>query len=337
MRPAGTFLSRSAARKLGVSLLLGIFLVVGTIDSLKTGLTSDELGEQNIFRYHVGAVKGPFHGTLDGFNQLHTYDITYGDTYYGIGFHALAYPFQVLLQPYLARRLNTDSKTALLFGKHPVVFLLFVISVVAFYRLSRFFVQERWIAFAIAAAYAAYPYLFGHAMMNIKDCPFMAVYLVCTYLSVRLVKHRLHKPQASLRGDAAGLLFATATLASIRLPGLVILLQYAFTFGLADYLNWGVGQLSDRLFRWRSVGVFLALLLVLVIVAYPSFWVNPVRGLSSALKYMAWHPQRAYTLTWSQEWEASATPTLTYLSGWLVVKLPAMILIGMVLVPFTVK
>jgi len=173
--------------------------------------------------------------------------------------------------------------------------------------------------------------------MNIKDCPFMSVYLVCTYLSVRLVKHRLNKPEASLRGDAAGLLFATAALASIRLPGLVILLQYAFTFGLTDYLNWGVGQPSDKLFRWRPVGVFLALLLVLVIVAYPSFWVNPLRGLSGALKYMAWHRQRAYTLTWGQEWEASATPTLTYLSGWLVVKLPAMILTGIVLVPFTVK
>jgi hypothetical protein len=63
MRPAGTFLKRPVARKFTVSLLFGIFLVFGTIESLETGLTSDELGEQNEFSYNVGAVKGLFHGT----------------------------------------------------------------------------------------------------------------------------------------------------------------------------------------------------------------------------------------------------------------------------------
>ena len=179
MRPAGTSLSRSAARKLGVSLLLGIFLVVGCIDSIQTGLTSDETTEQDIFSYNVGAVKGLFHGTLAGFDDLKPYDLDHGDIYYGIGFHAVAYPIQALLRPYLARTLATDSKTALMFGKHPVVFLLFGISVVAFYRLARFFIRERSIALAISAAYATCPYLFGHAMMNIKDCPFMSVYLIC--------------------------------------------------------------------------------------------------------------------------------------------------------------
>lgn len=337
MRSALFILNSPAARKLGISLLLGAFLVGGCIDSLQTGLTSDELGEQNEFSYNVGAVKGLLHGTVEGFNEFKPYDITPGDAYYGIGFHALAYPLQVLLQPYLARALNTDSKTALLFGKHPVVFFMFAISVIAFYRFARFFIRERWIAFAISAAYATYPYLFGHAMMNIKDCPFMSVYLICTYLSVRLVKHRLQRPEASFRADAAALLFATAALASIRLPGLVILLQYAFTFGLHDFLNWRSERSSARVLRWQHVAGFLGALLVLVIVAYPVFWINPIRGIMNGLKYMAWHPQRAWTLTWGHEWEASTTPTTAYLSGWLVVKLPAMILAGVALIPFVLK
>jgi len=337
MRPAGTFLSRSAARKLGVSLLFGVFLVGGSIVSVQTGLTSDELGEQNLFDFNANAVERLFRGHLDGFTQFQSYDVTYGDTYYGIGFHTAAFPFQVLLQPYLARGLGVDSKTALLFAKHPVVFLLFAVSVVVFYRLARFFIRERSIAFAVCAAYAAYPYLFGHAMMNIKDCPFMSVYLVCTYLSIRLVKHYLQGRTDSFRTDAVGLLFATAALASIRLPGLVILLQYVFAFGLADYLESRAGESSARLLRWQQVAWFLVLLLALVVVAYPVFWINPVRGILGGLKYMAWHPQRAYTLTWGHEWEATATPTLTYLSGWLLVKLPAMILIGIVFVPFVLK
>jgi len=335
MRGVGTFLSRLAVRKLGVSLLFGFFLVGGSVVSVQTGLTSDETTEQDIFSYNVGAVKGLLRGSLEGFNQLKPYDLTYGDNFYGIGFHAAAYPIQVLLRPYLARKLAVESKTALLFGKHPVVFWLFALSVIAFYRFARFFIRERSVAIAICAAYAAYPYLFGHAMMNIKDCPFMSVYLICTYLSVRLVKHRLQGRETSFRADVAGLIFATAALASIRLPGLVILLQYAFTFGLLDRLKSGAGESSPRLLRWRHVAVFLALLLVLIVIAYPVFWINPLRGIVNGLKFMAWHPQRAFTLTWGRELEPCATPG--YLLGWLVVKLPAMILIGLVLVPLVLK
>jgi hypothetical protein len=308
---------------------------LGSIASFQTGLTSDETTEQDIFSYNVGGVKGLIHGSLDGFNQLKQHDLAYGDNYYGIGFHAVAYPIQVLLRPYLARILSVDSKTALLFGKHPVVFLLFAISVVTFYRFARFFIRERIVATSISAAYAAYPYLFGHAMMNIKDCPFMSVYLICTYLSLRLVRRHLQKCEASLRTDVAGLLFATAALASIRLPGLVILLQYAFIFGLADRWKSGAGGSSAQLLRWQHVAGFLALLLVLVVVAYPVFWVNPLRGILGGLKFMAWHPQRAFTLTWGRELEPCATPA--YLSGWLVVKLPVMVLIGIALVPFVLK
>jgi fumarate reductase subunit D len=280
-------------------------------------------------------VKGLFHGTLAGFDDLKPYDLDHGDIYYGIGFHTVAYPIQLLLRPYLARKLDTDSKTALMFGKHPAVFLLFGISVVAFYRFARFFIRESSIAFAITASYAACPYLFGHAMMNIKDCPFMSVYLICTYLSVRLVKHRLQKPEASFRADAAALLFATAALASIRLPGLVILLQYAFTFALLDLSKSRAGESSARVLRWQHVAGFLGALLVLVIVVYPVFWINPWRGMLNGLKFMAWHPQRAFTLTWGREVEPCATPA--YLSSWLAIKLPVMVLIGIVLVPFVLK
>jgi hypothetical protein len=327
------FLNSPAARRLSFSLLLGVFLIVGGIASLQTGLTWDEASEQEIFRVNVAAVKGLFSGHLEEFNQLQSY----GDKYYGIGFHAAAYPFQVLLQPYLARTLGVDSETALLFGKHPVVFLLFVISVVVFYRFARFFIRERSIALAISAAYAAYPYLFGHAMMNIKDTPFMSVYLICTYLSVRLAKHHLYGNKGSFRSNVAGLLFATAALASIRIPGLMILLQYAFTFGLADRFESRAEGSSVTLLRWQNLAVFSALLATLVIVAYPIFWINPLRGVFGALKYMAWHPQRALasTLTWGQCLEPLATPT--YVSGWLVVKLPAMILVGIALVPFVLK
>lgn len=330
---AGSALTRPGVRRVVISLLLAVFLIGGSIVSLETGLTSDESDEQEIFQINVAAVKSLYLGQPGKFKALQSSD----NKYYGIGFHAVAYPVQVLLQSVLKRMLRLDSETALLFGKHPVVFSVFVVSVVVFYRFARFLIRERFIAFAITAAYAAYPYVFGHAMMNVKDCPFMSAYLVCTYLSLRLVKHRLQALTGSFRTDAAALLFATAALASIRLPGLVIVLQYTFTFGLADYFKSGTAGSFARLLRWKNLVVFSVLLIVLVILAYPIFWINPVRETLNGLKFMAWHPQEAYTLTWGHNWEASKTPTLTYLSGWLSVKLPVMVLIGILLVPFAIK
>src|SRR5437660_9277475 len=142
------FLKSPAARKLSFSLLLAVFLVGGSIASIQTGLTLDDPAEQVTFRNIIGAVKSLFLGHLDEFNQLQSYL----DRYYGIGFYAVAYPFQVLLQPYLARTIRVDNETALLLARHPVVFFLFVISVVVLYRCARFFIRERSIAFAVSLA-----------------------------------------------------------------------------------------------------------------------------------------------------------------------------------------
>ena len=331
MRAVIPFLKSPAARKLGFSLLLGVFLIVGSIASLQTGLMLDDNTEQLTFRTITGAVKSLILGHPEEFSRLQSY----WNRYYGIGLYAVAYPFQVLFQPYLARTLGVDSETALLFARRPVVFLLFVISVVVFYRCARFFIRERSIAIAISMAYAAYPYLFGHAMINIKDSPFMSVYLVCTYLSLRLVKCHLRESADSFRRDIAGLAFATAALVSIRIPGLMILVQYAFTFGLADRSKLDARPASAKFLLWPNLVLFSALLIPLVVLAYPAVWINPLREVFAAVKYMGWYPQPGCTLTWGQCMKPYATPT--YLSGWLVVKLPVLILIGVAFVPFTLR
>lgn len=328
-----TFLQRNGTRvrKIAVSLLLAVFLIYGTIASLQTGLTSDEPVEQGTFDLNLAAVTGLFLGQPEKFNELQSYR----DRYYGIGFHALAYPFQILLQSHLERTLGVSGEAAFLLAKHPVVFVLFVISVVVFYRFVRFFIRERFIAVAISAAYAAYPYLFGHAMMNVKDSPFMSVYLVCTYLSVRLVRHRLQGKTSAFRLDAAELLLATAALTSIRIAGLLILLQYTFTFGLADYRAWSTGAPTTRLCRWQNLAGFALLLVAMLVIAYPVFWTSPARQISAAINYMGWIDQPGDTLTWGQWFDHLATPT--YLSGWLIVKLPVLILVGLSFVPFVLK
>ncbi len=325
------FLISPAARRLGLSFLLGVYLIVGSIASLKTGLIIDDPTEQQTFRKVSVAAKSFIIGHVDEFKQLQSYD----QRYYGVGFYAFAYPFQALVRPYVARTFNIDDETALLLARRPVVFLLFVVSIVFFYRCARFFIRERWIAIANTAAYATYPYLFGHAMINIKDSPFMSVYVICTYLSLRLVKRRLRKSAGSVRVDLLGLAFATAALVSIRIPGVMILVQYAFTFGMADHVKLAGGEASVQLLRYQNLLLFSAVLGPLVILVYPALWANPLHEIVAALKWMGLAEQPGCTLTWGQCMKPHATPA--YLFGWLVVKLPALILISILFLPFTLK
>jgi hypothetical protein len=311
-------------------LLLVALLISGSLASVRTGLILDDPTEQITFHKITDAVNNLLLGHLDEFKQLQSYD----QKYYGIGFYLAAYPFQVLLQPYIARSLAVDNETALLLARRPMVFLLFVISVVVFYRIARFFIRERFIAIAISAAYATYPYLFGHAMINVKDGPFMSVYLICTYLSLRLARSHLQESTNAVLPRIAGLACATAFLASIRIPGLMILVQYGFTFALIDFSKL-TAKSPTKLMRWQNLVCFSAVLIPLVVLAYPALWLNPLHQTVAALKFMGWLPQPGCTLTWGQCLPPYATPT--YLFGWFAVKMPVLILIGVMFVPFAMK
>lgn len=328
MRAIGVFRNRLVATRVALTLLLLAFAVLGSVASLQSGLTVDDGMEQFTFRTITTAAKSLLQGDLEGYDRLRSYD----DRYYGIGFDFAAYPFQVLLRPHIERGLQVDSETALLLARRPAIFLLFAISVLVFYRCARLFIKEQAIAVAASAAYAASPYLFGHATINMRDSPFMSVYVLCTYLSLNLVSRHLDGSAASQRARVVGLACATAALVSIRIPGVMILAQYAFTFCLADYCR---PPSISRIVTWRNVACFFAVLVPLIVLLFPAVWLNPVREIFAGVKYVGWYYQPGCTLTWGKCVEPHAT--IGYLFGWLVVKLPLIVFAGITLVPFALK
>jgi len=329
MHKAGLRWDRFVGRRPLLTLLLLLFTLFGCVASLQSGLTVDDATEQKTFRVITGAAKSLLLGHLDEYNSLQSYH----DRYYGIGFDLLAYPFQILLTPFLVNKLGVDSETALLLARRTVVFLLFATSVVVFYRCARFFIQQRSIASAASAAYAACPYLFGHAMINLRDSPFMSVYLICTYLSLKLVRRHLLGNTGSYRADLVRLALVTAGLVSIRIPGLMILVQYAFTFALADYCNRDLSK--ARLWRWQNIAWFCTVLVAVVVILFPAVWLNPLGEIFAGMNYVGWFYQPGCTLTWGECMKPYAS--VAYLSGWLVVKLPIVILAGIAFVPFALK
>lgn len=329
MRAALRFFDRLFARKFVLPSLLLIFFIAGEIASLQPGLTIDDATEEVTFRKITSAAEHLLSGDRTEFEQLKTY----GDRYYGIGFDLFAVPFQYALRPHLMRWLRVDSETALLLGMHPAVFVLFAASIIAFYRCARLFIRERSIATWASAVYASCPYLFGHSMINVRDAPFMSLYLICTWLSLRVVKRRLYGSAGVRPADLIALACATAALTSVRMPGLMILVQYAFTFALAAFLIKRADGIS--FFRWQNLLSFFGVLIPLVVLVFPAVWVDPIGELFAGLKFVGWYYQTGCTLTWGKCLEAYATPG--YLAAWFAVKLPLVIAAGVLLAPFALK
>ncbi len=308
--------------------LFAALLAFGCLASLQQGLTWDEAREQETFDLSGKALAGLLRGDPAPIDAMQAYR----DRYYGVGFHALAYPLQLALRPYVERTAGIDADDALLLAKHPAAFLAFALSVLVFYRVLRMFVRERLLATAFTAAYALYPYLFGHATLNVKDVPYMAAWLACTWLSLRLVRHHL-AGKGWRFGEGLALALATALLASIRITGLLILAQLLFTFALADRAAGSAVPARGRLLRPAPSLAFFALVMTLVVAAYPVLWPDPIQGLFGAVKYMGEHPWNGCTLTWGECMRAQELPA-TYLPSWLVVKLPLVALVGIALAPF---
>ncbi|HEX4639600.1 MAG TPA: hypothetical protein VH170_08945 [Chthoniobacterales bacterium] len=315
-------------RRLLVAIVLIAYISAGSIVAVGSGVTVDDPLEQFTFHKIVHAARGLLTGHIDQYKELQSY----GDRYYGIGFDTFAYPFQLALGDYLARASHIDRDAAWQVATRPAILVLFGVSIVVFYRCLRFFNPQPSFALAMTGWYAANPYLFGHAMINVRDSPFMSIYLVCTYLSLKLA--RLGPDRASkFRRYIIMLAAATAALTSIRIPGLMILVQYAFTFFLADAC--GVTQPARRLIDWKNAGFFFAVLIPLVVLSFPAVWLNPLREIGAGLSFVGWYYQSGCTLTWGQCIPAYAS--LQYVLGWFAAKLPLLIMIGIGLIPLAAR
>ncbi len=326
MRGLSILRMRSVTLQRVAAVVLVCYIAAGCVVSLSSGLTFDDRMEQFTFGKIVTAAKNLLGGRSEEYRELQSY----GDRYYGIGFDFFAYPFQLALRSHLTTVLPAhDVDDAMALGARPAILLLFGISVVAFYKLTRWFIDEPPIAIAATACYAACPYLFGHAMMNVRDSPFMSIYLLCTYFSLRTVKrHLAGRTCGPLEMVTLGA--TTAALASIRIPGLMILVQYAVTFLISNRFG-GV----NRILTWRNIASFFAVLLPLVVLLFPAVWLDPVGQVFAGLKFVGWYHQPGCTLTWGQCMPAYATPS--YVGGWFAAKLPVLIVAGLAFIPAALR
>ena len=320
----------SNLRKKFLLLFLFIFFISGSIISLNVGISHDEYHEEENWKYNLNLSKKIYNDLFS--TEVNELEITdYKDKYYGIGFQIISQPIQYFLKDIVAKYQNIDDYGAKLISKHFVVFLFFFISGVTFYLILRKIIKNKNFCYFSTLIYFFYPYLLGQSFFNSKDIPFMTVWLLCSYLSFNMIE-KLNKKNLITNSSTIILGIFTAYLISIRVTGILILLQYFVTFLLfisSRNMNFYV-FLKNYYF---NLGQFIISIILFIYFLNPIYWTNPLE-IVNAIKSMSYYYHDICTQTLGTCMRAKDLPA-TYIPIWLSVKLPFIILLGVILIPFT--
>ena len=309
-----------------ISLLI-IYFLAGIFLSLNTGISHDEYHEQLNWEINLNAIKDFF---LSG-----SYDnlLNYRDRYHGIGFNILSQPFQYLIKDLVKIYLDINEYGSILISKHIVIFVLFFISGLFFYSICMIFFKDKRFALLSLFIFLSYPYLFGHSHFNPKDIPFLSFWIICTYFIFKIVKKIFDEKKISIK-----LIFflslSTSILISIRIVGLLIMLQYLIF--LIVYLENKNKSFIKFINLYKKN--FLAFFFFVILFTYlmnPIFWHNPQEILNS-VKWMSKYQQDICTVTLGNCMKSLNLPS-SYYFIWLFFKLPIFIILGFILFPLIEK
>ena len=310
------------------NVVLILYFIVGAYYSLQTGISIDERHEQINWEYNIALIKNFFFGTkIDAFFNEHV------DYFYGIGFHLISQPIQFFLKEIVLSYQNIDLYGAQLVSKHLVTFITFFISGIFFRLLIKKIIENDIFVSISTLVYLFYPYLLGHSFFNLKDIPFMSFWLICTYLSFNIFEKLIENKLPNYLNIFV-FSFLSAYLISIRLTGILIFFQYLITFSIfISIAKINFGELLKK--TYKKFLLFIILTVFFIYILYPVFWQNPFLIIEAINSLSKWYLD-VCTLTLGKCMESKNLDP-TYIPIWLMVKLPLLILIGIILIPFSEK
>ena len=308
-------------------LFLIFYSICGIFLSLNVGITHDEYHDFFVGEANKKKILSFF------FNEYNNLEPLEGlNPYYGSGFHFISAPLEIVINFLIEiDYITSDSKPVLL--KHPSVFLFFVLSGIFLKKIVTIIVGNKNYSSICAILYLLFPYLLGHSFFNIKDIPFLSVWLVCTYFLISFVNCHFKEKKIKIKNIFIfGLL--TAYLFSIRISGILILLQYLIFF--IFMINISKDKFSNFInIYYKKIVLFLIITLVTFYLLSPSYWSNPF-DVIKGIKAMSNHIQTVCTITLGDCMKAQNLPS-TYLPIWFVFKLPVIILFGLLYLIFKEK
>ncbi len=316
-------------------LFLLIYLLIGSYNSINTGISFDEKHEEFNWNFNIKLVKdltNVFVGG-DSFDRQEFDQEVKLYVGYGVGSQFISQPIQFFLKDFLLLDKNLDLYGAKLLSKHFVIFLFFFVSGIFFYLILKKLIDNEIFCIMGTIFYLTYPYLFGQAMFSPKDIPFLSIWLVCTYVSFNVIEKLINK-KIIRNKDIFIFSLVTAFLISIRIAGFLIFLQYFILLLL--FLNIYKEKFIYFLKSYYKKFFFFFLnLLILIFILNPIFLVDPFLFFES-INVSANHFNNVGTNTFGEMMYSINLPS-TYLPIWLAVKIPLIIILGLIILPFTEK
>lgn len=226
-----------------VLLFFVCYFLLGSFLFRDYGVSIDETAQVNKARITLNYVFGRSDELL-----------TYADRHYGAIFPSL------LL---LGNNFFSDSRDVMLY-RHYVTFLVFFLSVIAFYKLLRKLGYQRQFALLGTLFLIIQPHIFAQSFYNPKDVPFLAMFILAMYTLANFLKKQ-DLPSILLHSLVSGLLVV------FRLPGILML---GFTGILIVWL-----YLVRRASMWRMLWMgmlYVGLALLSLYIFMPALWAHPL-------------------------------------------------------------
>ena len=221
------------------NIFIFIFFIMGVLLSLKVGITHDEFHELELWNIN----KQIYSNYLLNKN-LNTEFPYFEMGFYGIGFHLVSVPIEYLTGLLILDELGAEAKEIII--KHPSVFIFFILSGLYFKKIMLLITRDKNYANLCTLVYLLYPYLLGHSFFNLKDIPFLSVWMLSTFYLVRLFTLYHRNKKISFK-HLFILSTSTAYLFSIRISGILILIEYLIFFLV--FLNIYHYKVSEFLFK----------------------------------------------------------------------------------------
>ena len=327
-------------------LFLAIFIPLGIWASLDTGMAWDDIYEHHLFAINYLAIYDLLHHKYHAYNAL----ATHHDRYYGIGFHAPAYLIAYLIDSIAGHApslgpgndpLNLDLFLNIITFKHISIFLSFVLSGYLVKLITQSITVSKHFGTLAMICFLLWPYLLGHGLMNIKDAPFAFAWLLSTWWALRLFEKALHhaivapKEEWLNTKDVLVLALMCAWLTSIRISGILIFLELGIFTLIAIYQISTHPKIGFRFVSSyqsiKAISIFLVVFFLIVYILHPLFWLNPLEFFNAIL-YQSRNPIHIDTYT-AGEFISNRSVGLRYFLTWFLVKLPAIVLLGLACTP----
>ena len=315
-------------KKIIVIISFGIYFIIGSYLSVTNGIPHDQWHEQHNWKVSFDAIKSFFNHS-NGYQQL----LDYKDKYHGIAFHYFSQPIQFLTYNLIAKINHVSAENARYISAHLAIFLIFSISGIYFYLLSLKISNNENFSLTSTALFLLYPYLFGHAQINEKDIPFLSLWLICTYHLFVIIENLYSDNKVNIK-NLIMISFFTAFLISIRITGILIILEYL----VATIILINVRKINPFNFFQKNIFlifIFVTLLALFVYILNPIFWKNPLEFFNS-ITWMSKYYHDICTITLGECMRSLNLPS-SYYFIWFFFKLPILVLLGLLIYPLIEK